>query len=54
MTFQEKLNLFSVSEIFGGSKSTMWHPASKTYSSVPSEIRSHLGGRWIFSILYRT
>jgi cystathionine beta-lyase len=53
MTFQEKLNLFSVSEIFGGSKSTMWHPASKTYSSVPSEIRSHLGaadGFFQFSI----
>ena len=53
MAFQEKLNLFSVSEIFGGSKSTMWHPASKTYSSVPSEIRSHLGaadGFFQFSI----
>ena len=40
---QEKLNLFSISEIVGGPSSTIWHPASALYDSVPDEIKKLLG-----------
>ena len=43
LDFQEKLNLFSVSEIVGGPSSTIWHPASALYASVPDEIKRLLG-----------
>tara|TARA_S200000501_G_scaffold72916_1_gene64876 strand:+ start:737 stop:1744 length:1008 start_codon:yes stop_codon:yes gene_type:complete len=43
LDFQEKLNLFSVSEIVGGPSSTIWHPASALYGSVPDEIKRLLG-----------
>ena len=43
LAFQEKLNLFSVSEIVGGPSSTIWHPASALYGSVPDEIKRLLG-----------
>ena len=43
LDFQEKLNLFSVSETVGGPSSTIWHPASILYGSVPDEIKKLLG-----------
>ena len=43
LDFQEKLKLFSVSEIVGGPSSTIWHPASALYDSVPDEIKKLLG-----------
>ena len=43
LDFQEKLNLFSVSETVGGPSSTIWHPASALYGSVPDEIKRLLG-----------
>jgi cystathionine beta-lyase/cystathionine gamma-synthase len=43
LDFQEKLNVFSVSEIIGGPSSTIWHPASALYDSVPDEVKKLLG-----------
>ena len=43
LDFREKLNVFSVSEIVGGPSSTIWHPASALYGSVPDEIKRLLG-----------
>ena len=43
LDFRETLNLFSVSEIVGGPSSTIWHPASALYGSVPDEIKKLLG-----------
>jgi cystathionine beta-lyase/cystathionine gamma-synthase len=43
LDFQEKLNLFSLSETVGGPSSTIWHPASILYGSVPDEIKKLLG-----------
>ncbi|MCH1557277.1 MAG: PLP-dependent transferase, partial [Pseudomonadales bacterium] len=43
LDFREKLNLFSVSDIVGGPSSTIWHPASILYGSVPDEIKKLLG-----------